>query len=128
MTYYIEQDGQIKLHDTDRNRLATTLKFMPQYMVENPETHQKELPEILETERPIENCEWADTPEYIAKKHKQEVSNQVAALEAQTGLVRPLREAITAGNIPVSDYVVNKVQQIETLAQELRDAIAAEED
>ena len=30
-TYYIEQEGQIKLHDTDRGRLVTTLKFTPQY-------------------------------------------------------------------------------------------------
>ena len=29
-TYYItDADGQIKLHDTDRNRLVTTLKFTP---------------------------------------------------------------------------------------------------
>lgn len=48
-TYYIEQDGQIKLHDTDKNRIQTTLKFMPQYAGL----------ELKETERPIENCEWA---------------------------------------------------------------------
>ena len=112
MTYYIEQNGQIKLHDTDRNRLVTTLKFTPQY---------KGL-EIRETERPIENCEWADTEEYIAKKHKQEISNQVAQLEAQTGLIRALRETITSGQIPVSDYVSSKVQEIETLAGQLRAA------
>lgn len=109
-TYYIEQDGQIKLHDTNRSRLETTLRFMPQLAGLT----------VQETERPIENCQWADTEEYIAKKHKEEVSSQVASLEAQTGLIRALREAITAGAIPVSEYVLNKIQEIETLASELR--------
>ena len=110
MTYYIEQDGQIKLHDTDRNRLVTTLKFTPQY---------KGL-EIKETDRPIENCEWADTPEYIAKKHRQELESQVAGLEASTGLIRPMRESILAEGSVYSIYTKNKAQEIEDLAQELR--------
>lgn len=109
-TYYIEQDGQIKLHDTDRNRLVTTLKFTPQY---------KGL-EIKETDRPIENCEWADTPEYIAKKHRQDLENQVASLEASTGLIRPMRENILAEGSAYTEYTKNKAQEIETLAQELR--------
>ena len=118
VTYYItDADGQIKLHDTDKARIETTLKFMPQYAGL----------ELQETERPIENCEWADTPEYIAKKHKQEVSNQVASLEASTGLIRPLRETITAGQIPVSMYILDKLQEIEDLAQELREAQVAEQ-
>ena len=64
----------------------------------------------------------ADTEEYIAAKHKREVEAQVASLEASTGLIRPLRETITAGQIPVSMYILNKVQEIDTLAQELRDS------
>lgn len=127
MTYYIEQNGQIKLHDTDKNRLVTTLQFTPQYMVTNPETGAKELPEILETERPIENCEWADTPEYIAKKHRQELESQVAGLEAQTGLIRPMREDILAEGSAYSEYTKTKAQEIEDLAQELREAKAAEQ-
>ncbi len=109
-TYYIEQDGQIKLHDTDRTRLVTTLKFTPQY---------KGL-EIKEINRPIENCEWADTPEYIAKKHRQELENQVAGLEASTGLIRPLREGILAEGSVYCAYTKNKALEIENLAQELR--------
>ncbi len=109
-TYYIEQNGQILLHDTDRNKLENTLRFMPQY----------EGLTVQESERPIENCQWADTEEYMAAKHKQEVEAQVAALEAETGLTRPLRETITAGQIAVSSYVQGKVQEIETLATELR--------
>ena len=111
MTYYIEQDGQIKLHDTDKNRLVTTLKFTPQY---------KGL-EIKETDRPIENCEWADTPEYIAKKHRQELESQVAGMEAQTGLIRPMREGILAEGSEYSEYTKTKAQEIEDLAQELRE-------
>lgn len=116
MTYYIEQDGQIKLHDTDKARIQNTLKFMPQY---------KGL-ELKETDRPIENCEWADTPEYIAKKHRQELENQVASLEASTGLIRPMRENILAEGSAYTEYTKNKAQEIEMLATELRELTVAE--
>lgn len=109
-TYYIEQEGQIKLHDTNKTRIQTTLKFMPQY---------KGL-ELKETERPIENCEWADTLEYIAKKHRRELENQVAGLEASTGLIRPMREGILAEGSAYSEYTKTKAQEIETLASQLR--------
>lgn len=110
ITYYIEQDGQIKLHDTDKNRIETTLKFMPQY---------KGL-ELKETERPIENCEWADTEEYIAKKHLQDLQNQVNTLESETGLNRVLREIVTSSEITTSKYVQDKIAEIDELAEQLR--------
>ena len=110
-TYYItDADGQIKLHDTDKSRIETTLKFMPQYAGL----------ELKETERPIENCEWADTPEYIAKKQRQELEQQVAQLEASTGLVRSIREFATVGGVEVSEYVQGKIAEIEALAEQLR--------
>ena len=113
VTYYItDADGQIKLHDTDKARIQTTLKFMPQYAGL----------ELKETERPIENCEWADTPEYIAKKQRQELEQQVASLEASTGLVRPIREFATVGGVEVSEYVQGKIAEIEALAEQLRAA------
>ncbi|MBO7190578.1 MAG: hypothetical protein J6V32_00480 [Elusimicrobiaceae bacterium] len=108
--YYIEQEEKIVLFDTDRAKLENTLKFTPQYQGL----------EIKETERPIENFEWADTPEYITKKHRQELENQVAGLEASTGLIRPMRELVLAENSVVSDFVKAKAQEIETLARELR--------
>lgn len=110
MTYYIEQEGQIKLHDTDKARIEKTLKFMPQYAGL----------EIKETDRPIENCEWADTDEYIAKKHKQEVTAQLENLETSTGLKRAVREIVLADGSSSSDYVKAKAQEMETLAEELR--------
>ena len=110
MTYYIEQDGQIKLHDTDKTRIETTLKFMPQYAGL----------ELKQTDRPIENGEWADTPEYIAKKHRHELESQVAGLEANTGLIRPMREMVLAETSVSSDYVKAKAQEIELLAEQLR--------
>jgi len=110
MTYYIEQDGQIKLHDTDKTRIENTLKFMPQYAGL----------ELKQTDRPIENGEWADTPEYIAKKHRQELENQVAELEASTGLIRPMREMVLAETSVSSAYVKAKAQEIEDLAATLR--------
>ena len=110
MTYYIEQNGQIKLHDTDKNRIQNTLKFMPQYAGL----------ELKETERPIENGEWADTEEYIAKKYRQELEQQVAGLEASTGLIRPMREMVLAETSVSSAYVKTKAQEIEDLAAALR--------
>ena len=109
-TYYIEQNGVIVLHDINRSKLENTLRFMPQY----------EGLTVQETERPIENCQWADTEEYMAAKHKQEVEAQVASLEASTGLIRPLRETITAGQIPVSSYIQDKISEIDELANQLR--------
>lgn len=109
-TYYIEQDGQIKLHDTDKTRIENTLKFMPQYAGL----------ELKETERPIENCEWADTDSYIAKKHLQDLQNQVNTLESETGLNRVLREIVTSSEITTSKYVQDKIAEIEELAEQLR--------
>lgn len=111
MTYYIEQEERIVLFDTDRARLENTLKFTPQYQGL----------EIKETDRPIENCEWADTPEYIAKKHRQELESAVAGMEATTGLIRPMREGILAEGSAYSEYTKTKAQEIEDLAQELRE-------
>ena len=51
----------------------------------------------------------------------------MASLEQSTGLIRPIREGILAEDAPYSEYTKNKAQEIETLAQELREAILAEE-
>ena len=110
ITYYIEKDGQIKLYNTDKAKLERTLCYMPQY---------KSLP-ILETERPIDNFQWADTEEYLQKKHLQEVGNQVDLLENKTGLIRAIRELVLAENSGASEFVKVKAQEIETLAKELR--------
>lgn len=60
--FYIEQESKIVLFDEDKERLQNTLLFTPQY---------KGL-SIQETDRPIENFEFADTEEYLAKKQKEE--------------------------------------------------------
>ena len=52
--YYIEKDNKIIFVDTDLQRLQNTI--VGQDLV------------ILETDRPIENFEFADTPEYIAEE------------------------------------------------------------
>lgn len=58
---------------------------------------------------------------------KPTVEEQVAALEAQTGLTRPIREMVLAENSGVSAYVKEKAQSIEDLAQTLRTAEGAEQ-
>lgn len=60
--FYILQNDKIVLYDENRAKLADTLEFMPQY---------NDLP-ILETDRPIVDFEFADTPEWIAN-HLREV-------------------------------------------------------
>lgn len=105
-TYYIEKDDKIILADTDYARLQRTIKFKP---------NLKGL-EVKSTDRPIVNCEWADTQEYLAKKRKEEV----IAKEQQTGLIRSVRELVLAENSGASEFVKIKAQQIEKLAEELR--------
>lgn len=109
-TYYIEKDEKIILADTDYARLQRTLKFKPQLA---------DL-KIKRTERPIVNCEFADTEEYLARKHKEDIAAQVNDLEAATGLKRALREIVLLEGVEVSAYVKNKAQEIENLAEELR--------
>lgn len=109
-TYYIEKDNKIVLHDTEKARLERTLKYMPQYADIK----------IKKTSRPIENGEFADTDEYIAKKHLQDLQNQVNILETETGLNRVLREIVTSSEITTSKYVQDKIAEIEELAEQLR--------
>lgn len=109
--FYIEQDNKIVLFDEDRNKLEKTISFMPQY---------KDF-EIKETDRPIENFEFADTPEYIAKKEYQQIVNEVNTLEQQYNMYRWQREMILAEGSSASDYAKSKAQEIEDLAEQLRD-------
>lgn len=66
MTFYIEQDGKIILHDEDRTKLENTLIFMPDY---------KDL-EIKETDKEIVSFDggfyFADDEEYVEKSTKAE--------------------------------------------------------
>lgn len=109
--FYIEKDNKIVLFNEDKNKLQKTISFMPQY---------KEL-EIKETDRPIENFEFADTPEYIAKKEHQQLVNEVNNLEQLYNMFRWQREMILAEGSRASDYAKEKAQEIEDLAEQLRD-------
>lgn len=48
------------------------------------------------------------------------LEEQVAKLEAETGLTRVMREMVLAENSGASEYVKGKAQEIEALAKELR--------
>lgn len=104
MTYYIEQNNKIVLFDKDRTKLQKTLSFMPQY---------KDL-EIKETNRPIENFEFADTPEYISKKEKEQAQKQIELLET-TITARNLRAALQG-----DEFALNKIAEVEAQIEELR--------
>ena len=60
--FYIQQDEKIVLFDENLEILQNTLEFMPQY---------QDL-EILETERPIVDFEFADTEEFLNKQAQKE--------------------------------------------------------
>lgn len=60
--YYIEQNNKIVLFDKDKQKLIDTLLFMPQYNGL----------EIKETQRPIVDFQFADTPEYEAEQAQKE--------------------------------------------------------
>ena len=49
------------------------------------------------------------------------IDEQVAKLEAETGLTRIMREMVLAENSGASDYVKAKAAEIEDLAKQLRD-------
>ena len=48
------------------------------------------------------------------------LEEQVAKLEAETGLTRVMREMVLSENSGASEYVKGKAQEIEALATELR--------
>ena len=50
------------------------------------------------------------------------IEEQVAKLEAETGLTRVMREGILAEGSPYSDYVKEKALEIEDFASQLRTA------
>lgn len=54
------------------------------------------------------------------EKPADSIAEKVAKLEAETGLTRAMRELILSKNVKVSDYLKNKAQEIEDLAEELR--------
>lgn len=56
--FYIEKEGRIVLYNEDLTKIQNTLLCMPQYQGL----------EIQETERPIVDFQFADTPEYIAEQ------------------------------------------------------------
>lgn len=57
---------------------------------------------------------------YAPAKPEPSVQEQVNLLEQQTGLTRVVRELVLAENSGASEYAINKAQEIEDLAQELR--------
>ena len=57
---------------------------------------------------------------YAPEKPEPTLEEQVAKLEAETGLTRVIREMVLAENSGASDYVKAKAQEIEELAKQLR--------
>ena len=93
-------------------------------------TNTKFYQSIGMTEMDVEesyNGSWYVTGYAPQKPHRQELEQLVVALEATTGLIRPMRENILAEGSSYSEYTKSKAQEIEDLAQDLRAAQIAEQ-
>lgn len=112
MTYYIEHENKIVLCDNDKTKLQATLTMMPQYAA----------CQIQETDRPIVDFEFADTPQYQAKSAAAEKAARIAELQGQLDVldlkaIRALR-AISAGTGAEADSA--KLAELEEQAAEIR--------
>ena len=58
--------------------------------------------------------------EYVTEIPELTLEEQVAQMEAETGLTRVMREMVLAENSGASDYVKAKANEIEDLAKQLR--------
>lgn len=72
--------------------------------------------EIVETDKNY----FLHNGEYVTEIPAPTIEEQVAKLEAETGLTRVIREMVLAENSGASDYVKAKAQEIEDLAKQLR--------
>ena len=72
--------------------------------------------EIVETDKTY----FLHNGEYVTEIPELTLEEQVAKLEAETGLTRVMREMVLAENSGASDYVKAKANEIEDLAKQLR--------
>ena len=72
--------------------------------------------EIVETDKNY----FLHNGEYVTEIPEPTIEEQVAKLEAETGLTRVMREMVLAENSGASDYVKAKANEIEDLAKQLR--------
>ena len=72
--------------------------------------------EIVETQEKY----FLHNGEYVTEIPTPTIAEQVAKLEAETGLTRVMREMVLAENSGASDYVKAKAKEIEELAKQLR--------
>ena len=72
--------------------------------------------EIVETDKNY----FLHNGEYVTEITEPTIEEQVAKLEAETGLTRVMREMVLAENSGASDYVKAKANEIEDLAKQLR--------
>lgn len=95
--------------------------------------------QTFEKEYPVEAAVWCNANgahiELVDGKFKivanpvppePTLEEQVAKLEAETGLTRVMREMVLAENSGASEYVKAKAQEIEDLAEGLRSNVGSE--
>lgn len=79
--------------------------------------------EIVETDKNY----FLHNGKYVTEIPEPTIEEQVAKMEAETGLTRIMREMVLAENSGASDYVKAKAQEIEALANLLRGGPAESE-
>lgn len=73
----------------------------------------------------VNNCHFEEQDnDYIIVENtpspEPTIQQQVLNLEGLTGLTRPIREIVLSENSGSSEYIKNKAQEIEDLAEQLR--------
>ena len=96
------QNGKIALASATREELENTPCMV--------------FDEIIETDKNY----FLHNGEYVTEIPEPTIEEQVAKLEAETGLTRVMREMVLAENSGASDYVKAKANEIEELAKQLR--------
>ena len=95
--YYIEQEDKIVLHDTDRERLQTTLTFMPQYAGLAIQETEKEIIQ-LDNEFVFKD----DKLEELAEIERQKLVTKLYEIKAEKAY----------GGIIINDQLIFETNQI----------------
>ena len=118
LQYAPKNKGAVSNYDQDVTAMLAD-GYLPVEETEYPKDGNNYSANYAEVEgKIVQSWTLVPTPEPVPSTIEQ----QVATLEAETGLTRPVREMVLSANSGVSDYVKAKAREIETLATPLREA------
>lgn len=116
LEYAPRNKGSVSNYNKDVNAMLAD-GYLPVEETEYPQDGNNYLSSYTEVEgKIVQSWTLLPTPEPVPLT----VEQQVAKLEAETGLTRVMREMVLSENSGASDYVKAKAQEIEDLAKQLR--------